>query len=40
MVAHALEVALEILSLDDHCATAVIGVKTERLGLQEVLVQE
>ena len=40
MIAHALEVALEVLPLDDHCATAVIGVKTERLGLQEVLVEE
>ena len=40
MVAHTLEIALEVLQLDDHSASAVIGVKAERLGLEEVLVKE
>jgi hypothetical protein len=40
MIAHALEVVLEVLATDDHRASAVIGVKTERLSLQEVLVEE
>ena len=40
MIAHALEVAFKILSLDDHRAPAIVGVKTERLSLQEVLVEE
>jgi hypothetical protein len=40
MVANALEVAFKILSLDDHRASAVVRVKTERLSLQEVLVEE
>ena len=40
MVAHALEVALKVLSLDDHRASAVVRVETERLSLQEVLVKE
>ena len=40
MVAHALEVALEVLPLDDYRATAVIGVKTERISLEEVLIEE
>ena len=40
MVAHTLEIALEVLQLDDYRASAVIGVKAERLGLQEVLVKE
>jgi hypothetical protein len=35
-----LEVAFKILSLDDHRASAVVRVKTERLSLQEVLVEE
>jgi hypothetical protein len=40
MVAHALEVALEVLALDDHRASAVVRMETERLSLQEVLVEE
>ena len=40
MVAHALEVALKVLSLDDHRASAVVRMETERLSLQEVLVKE
>lgn len=40
MVAHALEVALEVLPLDDYRATAVIGVEAERISLKEVLIQE
>ena len=40
MVAHTLEIALEVLQLDDYRASAVIGVKAERLGMEEVLVKE
>ena len=40
MIAHTLEVAFKILSLDDHRTSAVVGMKTERLGLKEVLVEE
>jgi hypothetical protein len=40
MVAHALEVSLKLLPLDDYRASAVIGVKAERLSLQEVLIKE
>ena len=40
MVAHALEVALKVLSLDDHRASAVVRMETERLGLEEVLIEE
>ena len=40
MVAHALEVALEVLALDDYRATAVIGVKAKRISLKEVLIEE
>ena len=40
LVAYELEVALEILSLDDYRASAIVRVKTERLSLQEVLVEE
>jgi hypothetical protein len=35
-----LEIALEVLQLDDHSASAVIGVKAERLGMKEILVKE
>lgn len=40
MVAHALEVALEVLATDDYRTSAVVRVETERLSLQEVLVEE
>ena len=40
MVAHALEVALEVFALDDHRTPAIVRVETERLGLKEVLVEE
>ena len=40
MVAHTLEVAFKILPLDDYRASAIIGVETERLGMEEVLVEE
>ena len=33
MVAHALEVVLEVLATDDYRTPAVVRVKTERLGL-------
>ena len=33
MVAHALEVVLEVLATDDYRTPAVIGMETERLGL-------
>ena len=33
MVAHALEVALEVLATDDYRTPAIVGVETERLGL-------
>lgn len=35
-----LEVSLKILQLDDHRASAVVGVKAERIGLEEVLIEE
>ena len=31
---------MEVLALDDHRASAIVRVETERLGLQEVLVEE
>ena len=40
MVANALEVALEVLSLDDHRASAVVRMETERLGIEQVLIEE
>jgi hypothetical protein len=40
LVAYELKVALEVFTFDNHRASAIIGVKTERLGLQEVLVKE
>ena len=40
MVAHALEVSLEVLALDDYRASAVIGVEAERISLKEVLIEE
>ena len=35
-----LEVSLKILQLDDHRASAVVGMETERLSIEEVLVEE
>ena len=40
MVAHALEVALEVLATDDHRASAVVGMETERLSIEQVLIEE
>ena len=40
LVAYELKVALEVFTLDDHRASAIVRVKTERLSLQEVLVEE
>lgn len=40
MIAHTLEVVLEVLATDDYRTPAIVGVKTERLSLQEVLVKE
>lgn len=40
MIAHTLEVVLEILATDDYRTPAIIGMEAERLGLEEVLVEE
>ena len=40
MVAHTLEVAFKIFSLNDHRTPAIVGVETERLSIEQVLVEE
>ena len=40
MIAHTLEVALEVLQLDDYRTPAIVGVETERLSIEQVLIEE